>query len=255
MRRMTLFLLTATVTAGCGRADAQGNAPAKWADTISTEIEQAQLAGDATHLDAAAALAARVATAYPNDGLILHYQGYAIYRQGILLAGRGGDGTALFEQARPILERSIKARPLAETQMLLSSIYGQLIAKDPSRGMELGIASSTATGAAMAMAPTNPRVWLLRGQGAIFTPKEYGGGLSVAEEQLKRAIELFAKDSPKPGEPSWGKAEAHAWLGQVYEKKGDKTKAAEEYKTAMEISPKYGFAQMLSAALEKNKSE
>jgi DNA-binding NtrC family response regulator len=47
------------------------------------------------------------------------------------------------------------------------------------------------------------------------------------EEQLKRAIEFSAKDAPKPGEPSWGKPEAYVWLGQVYEKQGNKTKAAE----------------------------
>ena len=29
--------------------------------------------------------------------------------------------------------------------------------------------------------------------------------VDVAEEHLKRSIELFAKDAPKPGEPAWGK--------------------------------------------------
>ncbi len=61
--------------------------------------------------------------------------------------------------------------------------------------------------------------------------------MDVAEEYLKRSVELFATDAPKPGEPSWGKAEAFAWLGQVYEKKGDKTKAAEMYKTALDVEP------------------
>jgi tetratricopeptide (TPR) repeat protein len=225
-------------------------APANWADTISMEIEQAQIAGDGTRLDAAAALAGRAAAAFPADGLIQHYQGYAIYRQGILKVGRGTDGSAEFEQAKSILERSLKTRPLAETHMLLSSIDGQLIAKSPMKAMILGMASSASTKEAMNLGPNNPRVWLLRGQSAIFTPSEYGGGLDVAAEQLKRSIELFAKDAPKPGEPSWGKAEAYAWLGQVYEKKGDKAKAAELYKTALEISPKYGFAKMLAGALK-----
>jgi tetratricopeptide (TPR) repeat protein len=156
----------------------------------------------------------------------------------------------MFEQAQAILERSLKTRPLPETHMLLSSIAGQLIAKNPSRAMELGIASSASTSAALAIAPTNPRVWLLRGQGAIFTPPEFGGGLSVAEGYLKRAIEFFAKDAPKPGTPSWGKAEAYAWLGQVYEKQGNKTKAAEQYKTATDLAPTYSYARMLAAALK-----
>jgi tetratricopeptide (TPR) repeat protein len=249
MRRETLFLI-ALLSAGCVRAAAQGNAPPKWADTLSGEIERAQIAGDVAQLDASVALASRVAMAYPNDGLIQHYHGYAIYRRAILLMATGGNAFSMFEQAQSILEKSLKMRPLAETHMLLSSIAGQLIAKNPARAMELGIASNASTSAALATAPTNPRVWLLRGQGAMFTPSEYGGGLSVAEEYLKRAVELFGKDSPKPGEPSWGNAEAHVWLGQVYEKQGNKTKAAEQYKTAIDLAPTYNYARMLAAALK-----
>jgi hypothetical protein len=87
----------------------------------------------------------------------------------------------------------------------------------------------------------------MRGQGAIFTPPEYGGGLSTAEVHLKHAIELYAADAPKPGEPSWGKAEAYLWLGQVYEKQGDKTKAASFYKQALDIAPNFNYAKMLTA--------
>ena len=132
----------------------------------------------------------------------------------------------------------------------MSSIDGQLIGRDPSRAMELGMASQSASQAALTRGPTNPRVWLVRGMGALYTPEEYGGGLKPAMDQLERAIALFAKDTPKPGEPSWGRAEAYAWLGQVYEKSGDKTKAADAYKTALSIAPDYAFAKSLAAALK-----
>ena len=58
---------------------------------------------------------------------VLHYQGYAIYRQAMLVMGRGGIESALL-QSRDILERSLKTRPWRDAQ-LLSSIDGQLIAK------------------------------------------------------------------------------------------------------------------------------
>src|SRR5262245_87270 len=245
----TRHYLAATLFLGALTAQAQ-TAPAKWADTISHEIDQAAISGDPAKLAAARALAERVATAFPDDGLILHYQAFALYREAMLMVGKGGDASAQLQRALTILEKSLKRRPLAEAHVLMSSIDGQLIARDPSRGMELGMASQASTTAAMSLAPTNPRVWLVRGQGAIFTPPEYGGGLKPAEEQLKRAIELFAKDAPKPGEPSWGKAEAHAWLGQVYAQMGDKAKAAEEYKAALAIAPDYAFAKSLVAALK-----
>ncbi len=228
---------------------AQGNAPPKWADTISAEIEKAQMASDSTALAAAVALASRVAIAYPNDGLILHYQGYALYRQASL-AGQHGDATPIFQRAYAILSKSLEHKILPETHILLSSIDGQLIGGNPSRAMELGMASQNSTNAAIRGGPANPRVWLIRGQGAMFTPSEYGGGLDVATEYLERSIEFFASDAPKPGEPSWGKAEAYAWLGQVYAKKGDKTKAAEMYKKALGVNPNYRYAMALSAGLK-----
>ena len=225
------------------------NAPPKWADTISTEIENAQITGDSVKLAAAIALASRVAIAYPRDALILHYQGYALYRHGLFVA-RSHDASPIFEQAYEALAKSIAIKPIPESHMLMSSIDGQLISRNPTRAMELGMQSQSSINAAVMAGPKNPRVWLLRGQGAIFTPPEYGGGLDVAEEYLKRSIDLFAADAPKPGEPAWGKAEAFAWLGQVYEKKGDKANAGEMYKKALDVSPTYAYAKYLAAALK-----
>ena len=244
-----LMLSTALAALYAPPFAAQGNAPAKWADTISAEIEKAQIASDSAALAAAVALASRVAIAYPTDGLILHYQGYALYRQA-LLQQQSQDASPTLERARETLSKSLNTRVLPETHILLSAIDGQLIGRNPSRAMELGMQSQASTTSALRSGPANPRVWLVRGQGAIFTPSEYGGGLDVAEEYLKRSVELFSSDSPKPGEPAWGKAEAFVWLGQVYEKKGDKAKAAEMYRKAVEVSPNYRWAQSLAAALK-----
>jgi tetratricopeptide (TPR) repeat protein len=247
----TRFLFTAAFVAAASSACAQeGVAPAKWADTLRTEIDRASLVGDPAKVAAARAFADRVASAFPDDGLILHYQAFAMYREALVSGARGGDSGTLLERAQSIFERSLAKRPLAETHALMAAIDGQMIARDPSRAMELGIASQQSTTAALTLGPNNPRVWLVRGQGAIYTPAEYGGGLKTAEEQLVRAIALFAKDAPKPGEPSWGKAEAYAWLGQVYEQLGEKTKAADAYKTALSIAPDFGYAKALAAALK-----
>lgn len=249
MIRVRHFLIASFFVAASSACAQDGTvAPPKWADTLRTEIDKASLSGDSAKLAAARALADRVATAFPDDGLILHYQAFVMYRQAIVFPGP--DVVALLGRAHAIFVRSLAKRQLAETHVLMSAIDGQLIGHDPSRAMELGIASQQSTAAALTLGPTNPRVWLVRGQGAIYTPPEYGGGLKTAQEQLTRAIELFAKDAPKPGEPSWGKAEAYAWLGQVYQQLGDKTKAAEAYKTALTIAPDFGYAKYLAATLK-----
>ena len=225
-------------------------APAKWADTISSEIDKAYLSGDAAKMQAARALAERVAMAYPDDGLILHYEAFAIYREAAPAMARGEDASSSLLRAQKILETSLKTKPLAESHALLSSIDGMLIGKDPSRGMELGMAAQGALTAALNLGPDNPRVWLIRGISAIYTPTEYGGGLDIAKQHLEHAVDLFAKDVPKPGEPSWGKAEAYVWLGQVYEKLNDKAKAAAAYKSALDIAPGFAWARALSAAVK-----
>jgi tetratricopeptide (TPR) repeat protein len=242
-------LILLTSLAAVPLAAQQTIAPPKWADTVAAEIEKAQLANDSARIAAAVALASRVAIAYPNDGLILHYQGYALYRQALFVE-QTGDPTPIFERAHGILSKSLDRRILPETHSLLSAIDGQMIGRNPGRAMELGMQSQSSTASALRSGPANPRVWLIRGQGAMFTPSEYGGGLDVAEEYLKHSVELFAADAPKPGEPAWGKAEAYAWLGQVYEKKGDKTKAAEMYRKAIDASPNYRYAQALAASLK-----
>lgn len=244
MSRNITLLVAAFLACGCANAEAQ-KAPSKWADTVSSEIEKANISGDTAQMRAARALAERVAMAFPDDGLILHYEAFGIYREATMTSGRGGDATANLLRAKSIFEKSLKTYPLAETHVLLSSIDGQLIAADQSRAMELGMAASASTNAALGMGPSNPRVWLIRGQGAMYTPAEYGGGLKIAEEQLKHAIELYDKDSPKPGEPSWGKAEAHLWLGQVYAKQNDKAKADAEFRAALAIAPDYAWAKGL----------
>lgn len=247
----TRYLYAAAFAAAASSACAQeGAAPPKWADTLRTEIEKATLSGDAAQMTAARALADRVASAFPDDGLILHYQAYVMYRDAVVTGARGGDAGAVLDRAYSIFQRSLAKHPLPETHALMAAIDGQMIARDPSRAMELGIASQQSNTAAVALGPTNPRVWLVRGQGSIYTPTEYGGGLGVAKDQLTRAIALFDKDAPRPGEPAWGKAEAYAWLGQVYEKLGDRTKAAEAYQKALAIAPDYAFAKGLAAALK-----
>lgn len=244
------YFATIAIAAAASCAKAQESAaPPKWADTLRTELAKASIASDPATLTAARALADRVASAFPNDGLILHYQAFAMYRQALIM-GASPEAGVLLERAEDIFERSLSLHPLAETHALLAAIDGQLIARSPAKAMILGIAAGRSNAAALSIGPANPRVWLVRGQGSIFTPEEYGGGLKAAKEQLTKAVELFEKDAPKPGEPTWGKAEAYAWLGQVYERLGDKTKAAEAYKTALGIAPEYGYAKALAAALK-----
>jgi tetratricopeptide (TPR) repeat protein len=116
---------------------------------------------------------------------------------------------------------------------------GRMIGLDQIYSPTLGPLIPKEMGAAVAMGPNNPRVWLLRGIQSFYTSVEYGGGLPVAETQLNKAIELFATDNPTPPAPFWGKAEAYVWLGQVLQKQNRIAEARAAYNNALSVQPDY----------------
>jgi tetratricopeptide (TPR) repeat protein len=220
---------------------------AKWADSAARTIDRAYIAGDAAGLQSARTLLDRALVAFPKDPLLLHYQGYELYREANLLQGlgRGAEAGPLVEKARAALEQSIAGKPMPESHALLSSVLGQMIGANPQLGMTLGPQSGQEMEAAVTDGALNPRVWILRGISSIFTPPEYGGSLSNAETQLNRAVALFATDHPAPAQPSWGKAEAYAWLGQVLQKENKPADAANAYNKALALEPNFMWVKMV----------
>src|SRR6202165_6130705 len=198
---------------------------AKWADSAGRLIDQATFAGNLQGLRDAGVLLDRALAAYPNDALLLQYQGYELYREAGLLGGRKSIGQG--------------AQPLAETHALLAMTMGRMIGLDQIYSPTLGPLIPKEMNAAITMAPNNPRIWLLRGIQSFYTSEEYGGGLPVAETQLKKAIELFATDNPAPPAPSWGKAEAYVWLGQGVQKQNRIAEARAAYNKALSVQRDY----------------
>jgi tetratricopeptide (TPR) repeat protein len=245
MKSLLSIVLGISVASSAGAQSKPLAGAAKWADSVRVTVEAAQIAGDVDGVRAARALAERALTLFPNDPTLLHYQGYALYREASSMMGRG-QGAAiapLLAQAIAALEASAKRKPMAETSALLAVLYGNQIALDPSKGMTLGMLSQQLMSEAAGLGPQNPRVWLMRGQSALFTPEAYGGGVGPATEQLAKAIALFERDRPAPGAPAWGRAEAHLWLGQAYQRGGDTTHAAAEYRAALALEPGYAWVK------------
>lgn len=227
-----------------------GQAPAltgaaKWADSAAREIDAAAAAGDMTRLRNAKTLLDRALVAFPNDALLLHYKGYELHREASLqdALGHRAEVEPLLAEARTVLEQSLATKPIAETHALLSSVIGRSIGFHPMKAMLLGPESGSQMTAAVALAPDNPRVWLLRGIGAMFTPSQFGGGVANAEKHLKKAAELFETDHPVPPAPSWGRAEVYAWLGQAYQKQTKPADAVTAYNKALEIDPEFNWVR------------
>jgi tetratricopeptide (TPR) repeat protein len=227
-----------------------------WADSARAEIEAAYIEGDIERLVRARALVERALTRFPDDALLLHYKGYAYYREANLRQATdgGSDSDELLEAAIEPLERSNELEPMPETQALLASAIGQRIGSNPLRGMTMGPRADRWMQRAVQTDPENPRVWLLRGIGAIFKPRMFGGGLDRAEADLRKAIELFEQDDPRPPAPAWGHGEAWIWLGQALVRQGNPAEARAAYLTALEHEPENAWLrEVLLPALDTDR--
>ena len=255
-RRLTVVLASALSVLVAQVSGAQSPATTKWVDSVTKLIDAGMSTGQPSGLDQAIALLDRILTVTPNDAIMLHYKGYALYRKANPMMednAKKAEVKALLEAADDALESSAKTLQWPETYALRASVTGQMIAVgNPISGMVLGPRAENHIEKAVELGPNNPRVWMLKGVGNMFKPKMFGGGADKAEKELLKAIELFANDRAVSPAPRWGYAEAHAWLGQVYVAQSKFAEARTAYQKALELDPGNGWVTyVLLPALEK----
>lgn len=216
---------------------------ARWADSARRTIEDGVVTGDVARIRAGGAVAARALQAWPDEPLLLHYAGYAAYREAMLRMDDDSASEALLATAITQFARSAERRPLAETQALLGASHGALAGRGMLAGMRHGPKASRAQEEAVRLGAANPRVLLLAATGAWFTPSMWGGGKDKARALLARAIAAFAQDAPAAPLPAWGHAEAYAWLGQFERDAGRLDAARAAYDRALALEPRYAWVR------------
>ncbi|MGI8508407.1 MAG: tetratricopeptide repeat protein [Gemmatimonadaceae bacterium] len=225
----------------------------QWADSARVRIDAATQHNDVAALETTRVMLDRALAVFPRDPLLLHYLGYSLFREAILSirdpAAKNEVGD-LLQAAQDALEQSADKLKLPETYALESAVYGQKIGlrPNPLTIMRLGPRTNTAMAEAIASGPRNPRVWLLRGIGAMFRPRMWGGGTDKAESYLMQAVSLYDTDYPTPPLPAWGHAEAYIWLGQAYTKDGKRAAARDAFQKAITLEPDNQWARQLLAS-------
>jgi len=228
-------------------SSAQGQAGAlRWEDSARRSVQSAVIAGRVDELVQERAVIERAIAAYPRSAWLYHFLGYALYRETILRqAVRGADKSELaklLNASRQALEASAQLDPsIPETYAVLAQVVGLQIGLNPDNVMVLGEAAEEALKRAASFGPNNPRVALIRGINALYTPPEYGGGPAEARRHLNRAIQLFATDTPRTPAPAWGLAEAYAWIGVIHVRERNFDAARAAYDKALEIEPNYAW--------------
>lgn len=217
--------------------------PGEVAARLRTGIAEAVIADDDEGLAGMVTLARRAATAFPENGLLPHYLGYALYRLATRRLDTDPDGAlATFAEAESVLLHSIDIAPIPESHALMSAVLGPQIVSGET-AMNLSMRASAELRRAVSMDPRNPRVRMLEGIQALHTPSMFGGGADIALESLLAATALFEEDAPEPPLPAWGRAEVYAWLGQAYAELDRLEDARAAYERALEIEPDYAWVR------------
>ena len=130
----------------------------------------------------------------------------------------------------------------AEAHALRGSVIGEQISGMWS-GMRLGKKSTKSLNRALELGPDNPRIALQRGISFFFTPKSFGGGKPKAEKELRRALELFAREPSGKPWPNWGQVDVMAWLGQTLAKLDKPEEARASYEAALKLEPNHTWVR------------
>lgn len=251
-------LLACAATPSAAPLGAQGGAAVADAGALADSVQRAAtgafLRGDREGSRAARMFGERALAAYPDDPILLHQAGYALYREALLglssgtVQERSPEETRalreLLDRAVQVLERSASLRRLPETYALLGAVYGRQAGLVGGAGaMQPGARAASEIERAVELGPNNPRVWLLRGTNALFTPAMWGGGDERALEALQKAVQLFQVDAQRPPLPTWGRAETHAWIGVIHQRRRDYAGARAAYEEALRVEPSYAWVR------------
>jgi tetratricopeptide (TPR) repeat protein len=222
---------------------------------LTDRLERAVLADDVGGLrQSRAGLLQLLSAASAAEAPAIRYAvAYADWRQSTNPSVPSREQDGLLDEAEQQLKELLKAQPqAAEALALISSVYGMKIAHSPIKGMLLGSKSTNAIDSAMKVEPENPRVLIAKGVGKFNAPGMFGGSEKEAEILLRKALAQLAAQPADKAFPAWGRFDAHAWLGQILAKRGDKTGARSEYDQALQIAPQSGWIRyVLIPALDK----
>jgi tetratricopeptide (TPR) repeat protein len=133
---------------------------------------------------------------------------------------------------------------MADAWALLAGSYGQMMGMNPMQGMTLSSDADEARARAKELAPKNPRVWIIDGTSDFFTPSMFGGDTERALEKFEKAAQLAEQESIEdPLAPSWGHAEAYAWIGLAHMEAERYADARSAFQTALDLDPDFGWVQ------------
>ena len=146
----------------------------------------------------------------------MYYQSFGLVMIG-LSQKENNKKDEYFDHAQQIIDKADALNPdNSEIAVMQSFVTSMKISVDPmTRGQKLGMQSSMLLAKAIKLDKENPRAYLLKGTGLMYTPAQYGGGKDKAIPVLEEAVAKFKAFKPASEVmPHWGEARANALLEQ-----------------------------------------
>ncbi len=223
---------------------AQATPPAAIAllDSVRPQIETAVVRGDWTTLDRIVVrLRAASVTASGRTDPWIHYDlAYALHRRvgGLIAEKNTARAKTLVDEALRAADRAHTLGAGAHARGLQGVLSGQMAAVGGGLSpMRFGPRSLSQLDDAAETAPNDPRVALFNGITRLNAPSVFGGGPPRAETELRKAVRLFAADRNATPLPSWGRTDAHIWLGLALQAQNKKAEARAEFDRALALTP------------------
>lgn len=248
------LLATCALAATCCTGLAQAATPEELTD-LEAKAQYAFYTGD---LNAARSLAqANRALAGSEVPLELYHYAHAQFRV-LQLGARREDkparkaAEAAGEACVKSLNRAIdRDERFAEALALQSECYGYLASLGPIDAVTAAPRIGGKAEAAAKLNPRNPRVLLAQAFALYYRPLALGGAKKQEAAPLfRRAAEAFdAIVAARPGEPTWGAAEAWLYVGRTHEEAGDLLAARNAYERALLVAPEFAAARQRLGAL------
>lgn len=158
----------------------------------------------------------RVGNANTGEWLPLYYQSYCHVMLG-LRTEENSKKDEHYDKAFLLLTRADSLSPEnSEIYALKGMVTGLKISIDPmTRGQMLGMQSATYNSKAIQFDKENPRAYLMKGTGLMYTPQQFGGGKAAALPILETCVEKYNNFKPKNFiAPHWGREQALNMLEQ-----------------------------------------
>jgi hypothetical protein len=152
---------------------------------------------------------ARIANAEPNEWLPKYYAAQCRLLAGYeLMKTNMTEAQELAKTALTEIEAAEKLAPMETELMVLKAFTYQLqLLENPmTNGQKYSPLIFATLGKAEAINPENPRIYMVRGEFTLNMPEFYGGGVTKATSDIKKAAEKMEAFKPaSPVHPNWGK--------------------------------------------------